>query len=90
MLAVRQVRNQMCNKLSQQRNLFCLTNKFNERLFRQKCNVSNVEKGIHRGSYKVIFAQNVFAFVLCVQETSWLLARGGIKQQQNKALKVIT
>ena len=53
-------------------------------------NVSNVEKGIHRGSYKVIFAQNVFAFVLCVQETSWLLAHGGIKQQQNKALKVIT
>ena len=53
-------------------------------------NVSNVVKGIHRGSYKVIFAQNVFAFVLCVQETSWWLARGGIKQQQNKALKVIT
>ena len=53
-------------------------------------NISNVEKGIHGGSYKVIFTQNVFAFVLCVQETSWWLARGGIKQQQNKALKVIT
>ena len=72
MLAVRQVRNQMCNKLSQQRNLFCLTMKgYSDRSVMQFFNVSNVEKGIHGGSYKVIFAQNVFAFVLCVQETSW-------------------
>ena len=34
-------------------------------------NVNNVEKGIHRSSYKVIFAQSVFAFVLCVQEALW-------------------
>ena len=37
----------------------------------QFLNVGNVEKGIHRGSYQVIFAQNVFAFVLCVQEALW-------------------
>ena len=74
MLAVRQVRNQMCNKLSQQWNLFCLTNsmkRYSDRSVMQFFNVSNVEKGIHRGSYKVIFAQNVFAFVLCVQEALW-------------------
>ena len=56
----------------------------------QFLNVGNVEKGIHRGSYQVIFAQNVFAFVLCVQEALWWLAPWGIEQQQNNALKVIT